>query len=162
MIERAGSSLLQKPAVLSELEKKLINRLQHQLPITESPFQSIAEELGVSEVEVISTIRNLKQKKVITRFGPLFDITKNEGVFSLCALKVPAEQIDRVANQVNSYTQVAHNYLREHRWNMWFVLAARNSDELENIFDEIVKSTRCEGINCPKEAEYFVGLFLPV
>lgn len=155
-------NLLQEPVNLSAIEKMLINRLQTDLPLVESPFEVIANELGLSEQQVIETLQNLQKRGVITRFGPLFDITKKSGAFSLCALKVPPERLEQVADLVNSYSQVAHNYLREHQWNMWFVLATRTQQELEETFNEIVSRSECKGINCPKQKEYFVGLNLQV
>ena len=160
--ECRGQSILQKTVELTPLEKKLINRLQRDLPLVESPFLAISEELDESEDDVIDTLRDLLARGIITRFGPLFDIAKKQGAFSLCALKVPEKKQDSVASLVNSYPQVAHNYLREHSWNMWFVLATGSQAELDKIFEEIVDKSECEGINCPKQKEFFVGLFLPV
>ena len=154
-------SLLQKPVNLYQFEKTLLNRLQGDLPLVPEPFVVIAEELGVSEVDVINTLRSLHETKVITRFGPLFDIVKKKGALSLCALKVSEERLDEVAELVNGYTQVAHNYLRENEWNMWFVLAAKSQQELDDTFKNIVEKADCPGIDCPKEKEFFVGLFLP-
>ncbi|WP_196140167.1 Lrp/AsnC family transcriptional regulator [Aliikangiella sp. G2MR2-5] len=160
--QKSRSHLLQEPVNLNELEKQLINRLQGDLPLTERPFLQIADELGTTESEVILVLNRLLEEGVITRFGPLFDISKGSGCFSLCALKVPQTDIDRIASIVNEFPQVAHNYLRDNEWNMWFVLAAKCQDELTAIFEQIVELTGCPGINCPKEKEFFVGLNLPV
>ena len=61
---------------------------------------------------------------------------------------------------VNAYSQVAHNYQREHEWNMWFVLAAESVAELEEVFNQIVERSDCPGLNLPKEKEFYVGLHL--
>lgn len=159
---KVRNEILQHKVSLSPLEKLLINRLQNDLPLVSEPFQVIADELGCDESEVISSLQNLLDKGVITRFGPLFDISKKQGAFSLCALKVAQSRIDEVAKLVNSYSQVAHNYLREHEWNMWFVLATSSPQELEDVYQDIVAKSGCVGINCPKEKEFFVGLYLPV
>ena len=82
------------------------------------------------------------------------------GQFSLCALKVPPERFDEIAALVNAYPEVAHNYQREHAWNMWFVLATESADELDRLFGEIVCNTACPGLNLPKEKEFYVGLRL--
>ena len=156
------SELLQHPVSLYEFERNLLNRLQGDLPLVKKPFAVIADELGVTESDVINTLNSLQERKVITRFGPLFDIVKKNGAISLCALKVPECRIDEVSELVNSYPQVAHNYLREHEWNMWFVLAAKSQQEIDDTFNVIVERSNCHGIDCPKEQEFFVGLFLPV
>lgn len=158
----SNNQLLQQTVSLSYIEKQLINRLQRDLPLVANPFQVIAEELGRTEDEVISILKDLQKRRVLTRFGPLFDITKRQGAVSLCALKVPYERVDEVSNLVNSYSQVAHNYLREHEWNMWFVLATDTQSELDRTFNDIVAKSCCPGMDCPKQKEFFVGLFLPV
>lgn len=162
VVKNEVENLLQQAVDLSELEKKLINRLQGDLPMVEKPFALIAEELNVTESDVLMTLKSLQNRKIMTRFGPLFDIVKKKGALSLCALKVPLERFEQVTNLVNSYPQVAHNYLREHEWNMWFVLAAKSLPELDDVFEEITLRSQCESINCPKQKEFFVGLYLPV
>ena len=109
---------------------------------------------------MINGVTSLLDRGVITRFGPLFNIEQLGGVFSLCALEVPTERFDQVAELVNAYPQVAHNYQREHQWNMWFVLATETAEELEATFEEIVRSSDCPGLNLPKEQEFYVGLRL--
>ena len=59
----------------------------------------------------------------LSRFGPLFQIERAGGQFVLAAMQVPEDRFDAVAAQVNALPEVAHNYRREHRFNMWFVLA---------------------------------------
>ena len=106
------------------------------------------------------TIEGLFERGVITRFGPLFNIEKIGGVFSLCALKVPASRFDDVAMTVNSYPQVAHNYEREHEWNMWFVLATEFSERISEVVKSIESKTACKVYQFPKLEEFFVGLKL--
>ncbi len=152
--------LRQESVVLSDLERRLINAYQGDIPLDPEPFMRIAENLGVTSEEVQQTLRRLLDKGVLTRFGPLYNIEKADGSFSLCALKVPEHRFDEVADQVNGYAQVAHNYQREHEWNMWFVLATEDYQELEQVFEDIKKVTGCPGLNLPKQTEFFVGLKL--
>ena len=67
---------------------------------------------------------------VITRFGPFFDAAELGGAFCLCAMSVPAERFEEVARIVNAHPEVAHNYERVHKFNMWFVLATETADEI--------------------------------
>lgn len=155
-----GSRLRQQRVVLTELERDLINAYQGGFPLTPEPFRVIADELGITAAEVQETLTGLLEKGVLTRFGPLYNIEKADGAFSLCALKVPEHRFEEVTGQVNSYTQVAHNYQREHEWNMWFVLATGSEQELNEVFTEIMEVTGCPGLNLPKQKEFFVGLRL--
>jgi len=152
--------LQQQQIELTEFEKQLINAYQGGFPLTPEPFALVAQTLGVTSQAVQQTLTSLLERGVLTRFGPLYNIEKADGAFSLCALKVPEERFDEVTEQVNSYDEVAHNYQRGHEWNMWFVLATENEQKLLNIFEEIMRVTECPGLNLPKQTEFFVGLKL--
>jgi len=145
---------------LSEFEARLINALQADFPIAARPFEVLAQRFARPAPEIITAVQNLLERGVITRFGPLFNIEKIGGVFSLCALKVPAQRFTQVAEIVNGFPQVAHNYERDHEWNMWFVLATETAQELQQVFTEILLATDCPGMNLPKLREFHVGLEL--
>ena len=154
------AALRQSAQVLSDFDRLLLNSLQSDFPLSPTPFDDLAKQLDCRPEAVIDGINSLLERGVITRFGPLFNIEQLGGVFSLCALEVPTERFDQVTELVNAYPQVAHNYQREHQWNMWFVLATETAEELEATFEEIVRSSGCPGLNLPKEQEFYVGLRL--
>ncbi len=99
---------------------------------------------------------------VLTRFGPMFDIEQLGGAFTLAALAVPEARFETVAAQLNELPQVAHNYRREHHWNMWFVLACASAAELAQALSRIEALTGLAVLNLPKEHTYHVGLYFPV
>ncbi|MCF7980791.1 MAG: Lrp/AsnC family transcriptional regulator [Pseudomonadales bacterium] len=152
--------LQQQKITLTAFEKQLINAYQGGFPLVPEPFSLVAQELGVTSERVQQTLTALLEKGVLTRFGPLYNIEKADGAFSLCALKVPEARYDEVAEQVNNYSEVAHNYQRDHEWNMWFVLATEDQQKLLRVFEEIMEVTDCPGLNLPKQTEFFVGLRL--
>ena len=154
------AGLHQQIQALSEFDCTLINALQNGFPLSTAPFDDLAEDLGYSAEEIMAGVEDLMARGVITRFGPLFNIERMGGSFSLCALKVPPDRYAQVTDIVNSYPQVAHNYQREHAWNMWFVLATETAGEIERLFEEITCRTDCPGLNLPKEKEFYVGLRL--
>jgi len=147
---------------LSPLEKSLINLLQHGLPVCERPFAQIAEEVSSTEQEVIECLNNLRSEKVLTRFGPMFDAASLGGAFTLAALSVPEEDFDFVTEQVNSFDQIAHNYRRDHDFNMWFVIATESAQEIEQVVQAIENKTGLKVLNVPKLKEFYVCLYLPV
>ena len=147
---------------LSTLEKKLINLLQHGLPVCERPFAQIADEVSSTEQEVIECLNKLRSEKVLTRFGPMFDAASLGGAFTLAALAVPEEDFDFVTEQVNSFDQIAHNYRRDHDFNMWFVIATESAEEIEQVAQAIESKTGLKVLNVPKLKEFYVNLYLPV
>ena len=114
---------MRKAAALDETDRRLINALQGDFPLVPEPYRQVGEVLGLSEDEVLRRLDSLLEHRVLTRFGPMFQIERAGGAFVLAAMRVPEDEFDRVAGQVNAFPEVAHNYRREHPLNMWFVLA---------------------------------------
>ena len=149
-------------AQLSVLDKSLINLLQRGFPIAERPFLEIAQQVNSTEDEVIARLNSLKESRVLTRFGPMFDAVCLGGAFTLAALSVPEERFVQVTEQVNSFSQVAHNYRRSHFYNMWFVIGAETEQEVAQVIGDIEQLTSLSVLNTPKLEEFYVQLYLPV
>ncbi len=145
---------------LSQLEREFINNYQGNFPLEKRPFASIAEQLSSTEDKLIETVNNLKNQKLLSRFGPLYDAARLGGGLTLAAIAVPEEQYERVTERVNSYAEVAHNYRREHELNMWFVLATETPEEIAQIISSIEKTTGLTVYNFPKQQEFYIGLWL--
>jgi siroheme decarboxylase len=149
--ERASSQ------VLDDLDRAIINRLQDGFPLIEHPFLEVANELSCTEHQLIERIERLRSDGVLTRFGPFFDAEAMGGAFCLCAMAVPRERFDAVAEIVNAHPEVAHNYERDHALNMWFVLATERLAGIEQTAAVIQAQTGIEVLQFPKLEEYFIG-----
>jgi len=147
---------------MDDLDRRIINQLQGGFPVSERPYRDAARKLDSSESELITRIRCMLDDGLLTRFGPLFHAERMGGALSLCALKVPADRFDEVTEKVNSFPEVAHNYQREHKMNMWFVLATETPEQLDETIQRIEECTGLEVYNFPRQAEYYVGLNLQV
>ena len=147
-------------ATPDHIDLRLIDRLHGELPLTERPFADVGEELALSEDEVIERLRRLLASGTLTRFGPLFQIERAGGQFVLAALEVPEAEFVRIAAIVNALPEVAHNYRREHRLNMWFVVAAESHGAAQAALDRVAGLTGLVVHAFPKQREYFVGLRL--
>ncbi|MCK4705012.1 MAG: AsnC family transcriptional regulator [Gammaproteobacteria bacterium] len=143
---------------MDQLDKNIINTLQYDFPVCERPFAQLAETLNSSEDELISRVQAMLDSGLLTRFGPMYNAVNMGGALSLCAMKVPKDRFDEVTEQVNAFSEVAHNYQRDHEMNMWFVLATETQKELNNTLDAIENNTGISVYNMPKEKEFFVGL----
>ncbi len=145
---------------MDELDKKIINHLQSGFPICESPYQQVANELGISESQLLARLQTLLANGVLSRFGPLYHAEQMGGALTLAAVKAPTESFDEVAKIINAFPEVAHNYAREHELNMWFVIATEQPERLLEVIAEIEQQTGLQVYNMPKINEYFVGLKL--
>lgn len=140
-----------------DLDRAILNRLQLALPLVSRPFAAIALELGCTEETLIERTRELLCTGVITRFGPFLDAEAMGGAFCLCAIAAPEEKFDRLAEIVNGFDEVAHNYQRDHLLNMWFVLATDTPEAIQEAARRIETATGCQVHLFPKEREYFIG-----
>ena len=142
---------------LDDTDRAILNALQSGFPLCPRPFAEAAEALGMSEDALIARIARMREARVITRFGPFFDAAAMGGAFCLCAMDVPADRFDEVAEQVNAFDEVAHNYERDHRLNMWFVLATETPAGIERAARAIEAATGLTVLRFPKLEEFFIG-----
>ena len=142
---------------LTQTDRTLINRLQDDLPLARRPFADLAKELGLSEDDLLTRIARLKSDGILTRFGPFFDAAAMGGDFCLCAMAVPEDAFDAVLTKVNAHPEVAHNYERTHRLNMWFVLACETPEGITQTADAIEAETGITVFRFPKLQEFFIG-----
>jgi DNA-binding Lrp family transcriptional regulator len=136
--------------VLDDSDRAILNRIQSDFPVASRPYQVIADELGLTEREVIGRVRRLKQSGIIRRIGGNFVPGKLGYVSTLCAARVPADQVARFAEAVNRHPGVTHNYLRENHFNVWFTFIAPSMEEIEAKLREISAETGiAEILNLP-------------
>jgi len=147
---------------MDEFDRRLINRLQHGLPLVRHPWQALADELDAEPQALRERLQALLDDGTLTRFGPMFDIERLGGAFTLAALSVPEASFDAVADLLAAMPEVAHNYRREHAWNMWFVLGCATPEAIADTIERIETQTGLPVLNLPKEETYHVGLHFAV
>ena len=131
---------------LSADDKALLNIIQSDFPLTPRPFATIAQRLGSTEAAVLERLRRLKDAHIIRRIGGNFSPEKLGFVSTLCAARVPEEQIDNFAATVNRYPGVTHNYQRDNHFNVWFTFIAPSMAEIEAHRADISAKTGVETI----------------
>ena len=152
-------SILDRP--LNELEKRLLNDFQDGFPLSSSPFQTIAEQLGSSEEAVMDTLTQLQDNGLISRVGPVFRPNR-VGASTLAAMAVPGERLEAVAELVSGYAEINHNYEREHELNLWFVATAPDRKQLKQVLREIEARSGLEVIDLPMIEDFYINLGFPL
>jgi DNA-binding Lrp family transcriptional regulator len=145
---------------MDSLDRRIINSLQGGFPISEHPYRDAAAAIGIDESQLIARLASLLDSGALSRFGPLYDAEKLGGAVTLAAMEVPQERFDEVAATVNGFPEVAHNYERNHRLNMWFVIAAEGRRQIAAVIAAIEIATGLSVLNMPKLEEYFLELRL--
>jgi len=143
---------------MDTLDRAIINELQGGFPICDHPYAVVADNLGTTEDALLERLSKMEQDKVFSRFGPMYHAERMGGGLTLAALQVPDERYEEVAELVNAFPEVAHNYAREHTLNMWFVLATERPERINEVIDEIEAQTGLHVYNMPKQQEFFIGL----
>jgi DNA-binding Lrp family transcriptional regulator len=143
--------------MLTSLHKQLLNDYQQDLPLSLTPYKDIADSLGTTEDKVISVLKELKDQQFIARIGSV--IAPNHiGSSSLIAMTVPSEQLQKIAELVSQYPEVNHNYERENRFNLWFVLIATDDGHLQSVIKDIETRTGFTTLYLPLVADYYINL----
>ncbi|WP_121741591.1 siroheme decarboxylase subunit beta [Natronorubrum halophilum] len=147
---------------LTERERAVVNAYQGGFPVVERPFEPAAAAMcdrgvDIDATELLETIRDLDERGVLSRFGPLVNAQEIGGAATLVAMHAPEDRFDEVVEQVNAYREVAHNYEREHpHLNVWFVLSVADEERVDEVLAEIEAETGQETYNLPKEQEFRV------
>lgn len=143
---------------LDALDRRIVNRLQDGFPVSERPYAEVAAELGTDEATLIARLQTLLDAGILSRFGPMYHAERLGGALTLAAMAVAPADFERVAGQVNAFPEVAHNYARDHEFNMWFVLATGTPQRIAAVIRDIERVTGYAVYNMPKKEEFFVGL----
>jgi len=146
---------------LTALERRLVNEFQRDFPLVATPFAEIAQRLGSSEATVLGAFRRLHEGGLVSRVGPVFR-PHRIGVSTLAAMAVPPERLADVAELVSSYREVNHNYEREHRFNLWFVVTAPDWDRIHELLAELRQRTGIAVLFLPMLADYHIDLGFPL
>lgn len=139
------------------LEFHLLNDFQRDFPLCPAPFAELAARLGVAEGVVIRSLENLRHEGKIARVGPVF-APKRIGASTLAAMAVPPEKLEAVAQAVNRFPEVNHNYEREHRYNLWFVVTAGSEGRLQAALGAIEQTAGYPILRLPLEQEFHIDL----
>lgn len=140
---------------LDAIDRRIINGLQGGFPLCERPYAAAAAALGLDEAALIARLERLLAGGWLTRFGPMFHADRLGGAATLAAMAVPAADFDRIAAIVNGFPEVAHNYARDHRFNMWFVIASAAPARIAAVIAAIEAATGLSVVSLPKEREFF-------
>lgn len=128
------------------MENELLFEMQNAFPMTQRPFEEVADKLEISEEEVLAMIQKLKKQKIIRQTSAIFDTKRLGYTSSLVAFKVAKDKVDQAAEIINQHPGVSHNYLRNHDYNIWFTMAVAPDSKmgLEKTIETLKKLTHAE------------------
>jgi len=147
--------------VLDPLERLLIDACQRDFPLCPRPFAEIGRRLDCTEAEVLAAFERLREAGVISRLGAVVPPNR-AGRSTLAAMTVPPDRLAAVAARINRFPEVNHNYEREHRLNLWFVVAAATEERVRAVLDAIAEDTGLAVVDLPLSESYHLDLGFPI
>lgn len=146
---------------MTEFEQRLLDGFQRDFPLVPRPYAAIADRLGVAEDEVIAALERLTADGVVSRVGAVVR-PHSVGASTLAAMAVPDDRLDAVAGLVSGFVEVNHNYQREHRINLWFVITAADQAGVAHVIAEIERRTGLAVLDLPMLEGYHLDLGFPL
>jgi DNA-binding Lrp family transcriptional regulator len=135
-------------------DRDILKIIQEDFPLAETPFADVAGRLGLSEDGLISRIAALKRAGIIRRIGAVLDARSVGIVTMLCAARVDRDRIEEVADAVNCFRQVTHNYERDGDYNLWFTVWAKDDNGLDTTIREIEAKAGISVVRLPATKTY--------
>ena len=116
---------------LDNVDKKLLNLIQVEIPVVPRPWVALGEKLGdIDEAEVMERIKALKARNIIRQISAIFDTRSLGYTSSLVAVKCDPAREDEVASVIGAHPGVSHNYKRNHAFNIWYTIAVAPTSKL--------------------------------
>jgi DNA-binding Lrp family transcriptional regulator len=137
---------------MDKIDSQILQELQYNFPLSERPYEVIAERLRISKEEIWDRVQMMLDKGIIRRMGGSFDSNKLGFRSTLAAVSVAPEMVGRAAEIIGRFYEVTHSYLRNDVFNIWFTLIAIDDNRIENILEQIRKSLfleRSKVLNLP-------------
>jgi len=130
----------QTPA--DELDLRILDALQRDIPLVSRPWESIAARLDIPEAVLLERLERLSREGIVRGISPIIE-SRPMGITAatLVALPVPEEHIREVADIISRYPEVSHNFQRNHRYSLWFTLSAKDEKTLHEVLQEILERT---------------------
>jgi DNA-binding Lrp family transcriptional regulator len=148
---------------MTEIERSLLNQIQHEFPLEPRPYRTLGDRLGISEQKCISILKQLSLKGILRSIRMVISWNKLGLSTILIGMKVDPLHLEAIVNKISNINEVTHNYLREGHFNLWFTLVYDRTEQKTLLLDSLRTMTGVEDLREFKaEKTYKIGLILDV
>ena len=145
---------------LDTVDKRLLNLLQSDFPLSWEPFAVLGSKLTIGSSEVIQRVQSLKDKGIIRYISGTFDSAKLGYQSTLVAMHIPDHRLDEAARAISAHSGVSHNYARDHYYNLWFTLTLATDKSLPDTIDNLAEIAKAEEtINLPSVRVFKIRVY---
>lgn len=140
---------------VNELELRILWRARQGLGLTDRPFLQLAQELDLSEEQVLQCLRAMLRRRVLHHLGPIyFNEAFGQGL-SLAGMQVPENALDAVNARLQANPVVVHLGTFRHPFNLWFTVAGNGEQAKAQNCRAIEANLGYPVFHLPSQAEFF-------
>lgn len=139
------------------MDLRLLNDWQHGFPLCRDPFGTLAQATGLTRSAVLDQLTLAHADGRVSRIGGVF-AHGSGGDAVLVAMAVPVHRIESVAALVSAHPGVNHNYLREHRHNLWFVMTGADRSAVDAGVSALERATGLPALRLRMVRPYRIDL----
>ena len=152
---------------MDSIDRRILDRLQIELPLAHRPFLDVARTLELDEGEVVGRVKRMREEGYIRRLGPIIDNDVLGRATTLAVASVPPDRVEEVGAIVTAHPDVTHNYLREGKgrnipYNLWFTFSAATEEKLTVGLQEMEQATGVQIRSLRATRKFKVGVRFPV
>ena len=122
---------------MDKLDSKILRALQNDFPLSQRPYEIIANRLQIPLEELWARLKGLMTKGVIRRIGTSLDSRKLGFSSTLAAVSVKEDLVEKASEIIDRFSEVTHSYLRSDHFNIWFTIIAFDKERIKNILEQI-------------------------
>ena len=141
---------------LTDIDKKILEEVQLDFPLSERPFEVIGNRIGIPAEEIITRITYLKEENIIRDISAIFKAGPLGYKSTLVAVKT--DDPETTAERINGHPGVSHNYLREHKYNVWFTITIRKEFDFETEIRDLLGEEVIDFLILPSLKTYKIGV----
>lgn len=129
---------------LSDAESRLVAALRHGLPLVPEPYRVLGEVVGMTEAEVVASLRRLNDGGAVSRFG----VVVNHGALGYTAnamvvWDMPDARVDDLGERMGAFPGVNLCYRRPRRppewpYNLFTMIHGRDRATVRAVVDGLI------------------------
>ena len=128
---------------LDEDQKALVRLLQESLPLTDRPFDELAERIGWPVERVLEQVSDWRRSGVIRRFGAIVNHRRAGFVANgMAVFRIGDDRIDQAGRRAAKRAEVSHCFRRRPApgfdYNLFVMVHGRSVEQVRAVVAEIV------------------------
>ena len=151
MSTATGSQEAVSESIIDDVDRQLIVATQKGLPLDPRPYNIIADEIGITALEVRQRLERMQDAGVIRRIGAVPNHYRlGYRANGMTVWNVPDEKIHELGQKVGALEFVSHCYHRPRHtphwpYNMFAMVHGKTREEVKSHAKEITGQSNREG-----------------